>query len=263
MHLLQYLVCICSYVSYVGREVPRLKAVETEGKAVVKRRSKSRRQVSKARVLTSKNRFWRFQDLPGSSSDSQHLLSELSSQGHLLKVRKGLYWRGVATPLGMSPPSPAQLTDELAGGKGVGPAGLSASNLLHLSTQVPRHAWVAVPTRAPQSSSSVHFLSRATRTARAKERLLPRDVAVLETLNDWESVVEVPWAEAWARLCEMLASESGLAERLAKASRTEPGAVRARLSALLRESGNAELALTVPEVDPRTRQTALEHLVAA
>lgn len=221
----------------------------------------TQRRRSTARVLRSSNRFWRFTDFPDSSpSAAQHLLSELADRGELMRVRKGLYWRGVQTPLGMSPPPLEDLVRELVGSSGVGPAGLSASNMLRLSTQVPRRAHVAVPTRAPQSTGPVKFWSRPTRTARTKARLAPTEVALLETLDDWESVVEVPASEGWARLRKMLEVDGAMAERLALASSTEPGGVRARLAALLSAAGWRDLADQVPGVDPRTRATALRFL---
>lgn len=224
-------------------------------------REHTQRRRSTARVLRSSNRFWRFTDFPGSSaSAAQHLLSELADCGELMRVRKGLYWRGVQTPLGMSPPSEEALVAELTGVHGVGPAGLSASNMLRLSTQVPRRAHVAVPMRAPSSAGPVRFVSRPTRTARAKARLTPIDVALLETLGDWESVVEVPASEGWARMRGMLRNDGAMAQRLALASSTEPGGVRARLAALLSAAGRHDLSEQVPDVDPRTRVTALRFL---
>ena len=214
-----------------------------------------------ARVLRSSNRFWRFTDFPDSSvSAAQHLLSDLARSSELMRVRKGLYWRGVQTPLGMSPPPFESLVAELAGVRGVGPTGLSASNMLRLSTQVPRRAHVAVPARAPVSTGLVRFVSRATRTARTQARLTPIEVALLETLGDWESVVEVPSSEGWARLRGMLENDGAMAERLARASSTEPGGVRARLAALLSAAGHCDLSDQVPAVDPRTRVAALTFL---
>ena len=218
---------------------------------------------STARVQRSANRFWRFTDFPQSSaSTAQHLLADLAERGELIRVRKGLYWRGVQTPLGMSPPPPDALVRELVGSSGVGPAGLSAANALRLSTQVPRRAHVAVPARAPDSTGLVRFVSRPTRTARAKACLAPTDVALLETLGDWESVVEVPAAEGWARLRGMVEADGAMAERLALASSTEPGGVRARLAALLSAAGRLDLSDLVPGVDPRTRVAALTFLSA-
>ena len=114
--------------------------------------------------------------------------------------------------------------------------------------------------RAPESTGLIRFVSRAPRTARAQARLAPIDVALLETLGDWESVVEVPSAEGWARLSWMLEHDGAMAERLARASSTEPGGVRARLAALLSAAGRRDLSDQVPAVDPRTRVAALTFL---
>lgn len=239
----------------------------TTSTAALKRGDVTRRHTqrgrSKARVLRSSNRFWRFTDFPDSSaSAAQHLLSDLADRGELVRVRKGLYWRGIQTPLGMSPPPLDVLVRELAGSSGVGPAGLSAANALRLSTQVPRWSHVAVPARTPASPGPVRFVSRPTRTGRVKARLTPTDVAMLETLGAWESVVEVPAPEGWARLRTMLEQDRAMAERLTQASSTEPGGVRARLAALLSAAGRRDLSDQVPKVDPRTRTAALTFLSA-
>lgn len=224
-------------------------------------RPNTQRARSTARILRSSNRFWRFTDFPdASASAAQHLLSDLADRGELVRVRKGLYWRGVHTPLGMSPPSIDALVREMTGSSGVGPAGLSAANALRLSTQVPRRSQVAVPARAPASPGPVRFVSRPTRMGRVKARLTPTDVAMLETLADWESVVEVSTLEGWATLRGMLEDDGNMAQRLAQASSTEPGGVRARLAALLSAAGRHDLCDQVPEVDPRTRAAALTFL---
>ena len=127
------------------------------------------------RVLRSHNRFWRPEDIAGSLSTKKHLLAALVEDGELRHIRRGLYWRGTRTPLGMSPPPTDALIRELAPGAGVGPAGLYAANLLRLSTQVPRRAEIAVPMRAPQSLGSVKFVARPARSARVKAGLSPTE----------------------------------------------------------------------------------------
>src|SRR5680860_655578 len=103
------------------------------------------------RILRSGNRFWRPEDLVGSPSTKQHLLAGLVDGGELRRIRRGLYWRGTKSPLGMAPPPTDALIQELAPGPGVGPAGLYAANLLRLSTQVPRRAEIAVPPEHPRT----------------------------------------------------------------------------------------------------------------
>jgi hypothetical protein len=214
-------------------------------------------------ILSSSERFWSATDLSGAPSTRQHLLSELASRGELLHVRRGLYWRGRKTPLGMSPPSPEALTEKLVGKQGVGPAGLSAAHRLRLSTQVPRKAQIAVPERPPLSSGPVTFVSRAARKLRKTAALTADEVAFLEALDGWSRVIEVPLAEAWRRLLDAVKDGEVSAARLAKASGTEPAPVRVRLSALLAQAGFSDHARKVPGVDPRTAQQALPSELAA
>jgi hypothetical protein len=88
-------------------------------------------------------------------------------------------------------------------------------------------------------------------------------VAALEVLDGWDRVIEPGPEEAMSRLTSLLQSGTISAERLARASRTEPGAARARLRYLLGRSGYRDLADKVPVPDPRTETKALEYLAAA
>ena len=227
----------------------------------------NRRQSPAARVresiLASSGCFWSAADLPGPLSTRQHLLSELTRRGELLHIRRGLYWRGRQTPLGMSPPSPEALTEELVGKDGVGPAGLSAAHRLRLSTQVPRKAQIAVPDRPPMSFGPVTFVSRAARKLRKTAALTADEVAVVEALEGWSTVIEVPLVDAWRRLRDAVAAGEVSATRLAAASGTEPALVRVRLSALLAQAGHADCAGKVPGADPRTVHQALPRELAA
>lgn len=208
-------------------------------------------------VLASKDRFWRSTDLALSQSTAYHLFGDLVAQGELRRVRRGLYWRGAKTPLGMAPPPPERLVSELAPGVGVGPAGSTAANVLRLSTQVPRFSETAVPYRPPTDVGAVRFVSRAARTQRRTARLNPTEVAVLEVLDAWPDVVEVPLADAFERLRSILDSPQVRAERIVAAAATEPGKVRARLRDVLERSGRADLAQRVPPSDQQTMAHAL------
>lgn len=192
-------------------------------------------------ILTSAERFWRPTDLRLPASTSQHILTALVRGGELRRVRRGLYWRGTKTPLGMSPPPHDALISELTGGKGVGLAGVAAANALRLSTQVPRRAQYAVPHRAPASTGAITFVSRTARTGRARSNLNPIEVAALEVLNDWDRVIEVSPDEAMDRL-EGLVRDGAIRPRvLARAATTEPAPARERLKALLERSGNGQV----------------------
>lgn len=214
-------------------------------------------------VLSSRNRFWRSSDFQLGPSTVQHLLGDLEARGELRRIRRGLYWRGAMTPLGMAPPSPERLVEAIAPGAGVGLSGLSAANALRLSTQVPRRLQIAVPERAPSDAGGVQFVSRAARTGRAAEHLTSTEVAILEVLDDWPAVVEVESGRATRQLTELLRSGAIRAERLADAAATEPGQVRSRLRALLTAAGRPDLVHRVPVADRRTETTALATLAFA
>ena len=102
------------------------------------------------RIANSKNRFWEPADFDRSPSRVLHVLGEMVEAGELRRIRRGLYWRGTATPLGMSPPPLRQFSPRWLG-KLVSDPGLSAAHLLRLSTQVPRLPEYAVPVRVPEN----------------------------------------------------------------------------------------------------------------
>lgn len=218
---------------------------------------------ARRQILRSKNRFWLPTQLGMAPSTAQHLLADLVASGELKRVRKGLYWRGVKTPLGMSAPKTSDIVAALAPGAGVGPAGLSAANFLRLSTQIPRRAEIAVPRRSPTDVSTIRFLSRSAREGRRKCALTPSEVAALEVLDGWERVIEVPPADAMKRLVDLMSTGALRPDRLARASSTEPAPVRARLRSLLEASGRADLVTKVPLPDSRTEKKALASLVSA
>ena len=143
------------------------------------------------RVLHSHNRFWRPENFDGSPDAVAQALSRLARTGELRRVRRGLYWRGTPTRLGMAPPPADRLANEVVGGPGSGPAGGSAALALGLSTQVPRRETIAVPGRAPRGPDTVRFVSRTASTKRRDERLRPAEVALLEVLREWEALVEI------------------------------------------------------------------------
>lgn len=185
------------------------------------------------RILGSRERFWRPEDFDGSTEAVAQVLSRLTRAGELRRVRRGLYWRGAPTRLGMSPPPARRLADEVVGGPGTGPAGWSAALALGLSTQVPRRETMAVPGRAPRSPGAVRFVSRAASTKRRDERLRPAEVALLEVLRDWDTLVELPVHDAVERIGRVIETGAVRVDRLVRASATEPPRVRERLRRLL------------------------------
>jgi len=128
-------------------------------------------------------------------------LSRLYVAGALLRVRKGLYWKGVATRLGMSRPG----ADEVAikvGGPGSGPSGVAAAHWLGLTTQVPATFTTAVPVRAPKPWGSVRFTERS--LGRRLRGLRPTEVAVVEVLRAGPSVIESDWSDLGELTCDLM-----------------------------------------------------------
>jgi hypothetical protein len=194
------------------------------------------------RVLRSRDRFWRPEDFEASPEAVAQALSRMVRTGELRRVRRGLYWRGSPTRLGMAPPPLRRLTGEVVTGPGSGPAGSSAALVLGLSTQVARREAIAVPARAPRDLGPVHFVSRAAATKRRDERLRPLEVALLEVLRDWDRVVEVPVSDAFDRIARLAETGKVRLDRLARASATEPPRARERLRRLLDGIGHPEMA---------------------
>ncbi|MGH3393111.1 MAG: DUF6088 family protein, partial [Streptosporangiaceae bacterium] len=200
------------------------------------------------RVLASRDRFWRPDSFGDHSPDAvAQALSRLARDGELRRVRRGLYWRGAPTRLGLAPPPPDRLAREVAGqSRGTGPAGRSAALALGLSTQVPRHETIAVPARAPSSQAGLRLVSRAASVKRRSERLSPAEVALLEVLRAWDVLVEAPAGEAASRIADLVDSGVIRADRLARAAATEPPVVREGLRNLLGSVGRPEAAASVP-----------------
>lgn len=214
----------------------------------------------RSQVLRSKRRFWRPRDFDGSPGAVQVELSRLVNAGELIRVRRGLYWRGPRNRLGMTPPRPREVVSDVLGDVAVGEAEWSATNLLGLSTQLPRLPALAVPQRPPRGIESVRFLDRSARRGRVQARLTGVEVALLETLEGWERFVELPAPEAQSRLLDLIDSGVVSPKRLVRASETEPAVVRERLRTLLVADGldgDAERIPLVVSANARDRAAAV------
>lgn len=130
-------------------------------------------------------------EVPGTRRSVECELSRLVAAGELVRVRKGLYWKGPKTRVGMPVPRPFEVA-LVVGGEGAGPAGVSAAHFLGLTTQVPAIETVAVPGRVPSPLPGVRFVSRS--IERRIARLTVAEVALIEVHRAGSSVVE-RWAE--------------------------------------------------------------------
>lgn len=128
---------------------------------------------------------------PGHAVDCE--LARMADRNDLVRVYKGLYWKGPQTRVGMPAPPPMYVGMKIAG-SGAGPAEFSAAVCLGLTTQVPSLEVVAVAGRAPQPPKGVVFVSRSPERRYRDLRLL--EIAVIELLRDGTRFIETDWDEA-------------------------------------------------------------------
>jgi hypothetical protein len=231
---------------------------------VLDRRGSVAQQV-RGRVLRSGERLWRIEDFEGSPSAVNNELRRLIARGDLMRVRRGMYWRGKKSRFGMTGASQSEAVQKVLGAQeAVGATGWHATNLLGLSTQVSPVEALAVTHRRPKGLHNVKVSSRAARSGRREAKLNGMEVTLLEALEGWDRYVEADSATALRRFLELLDREDVRVERLVRASRTEPPVVRERLRAVLRHGDYEEQAERVPAArDPRTRTRALRVLETA
>jgi hypothetical protein len=190
------------------------------------------------RVTHSRNEVFVADDFTGPRLAVQRELSRLAAAGDLRHLRNGIYWRGVETPLGMTPARGEQIVCKLTGSRAaVGPAGWSAALELGLSTQHPNREIIAAPRRITGDLPRIEIKDRSRREERRLQRLNRTEVAILEVLEDWDRVVETSSDSAVQRLSKWLGSDEVRIEKLVRASKTEPATVRENLRALLLVSG--------------------------
>ncbi len=128
-------------------------------------------------------------------------LFRMCRAGKLLRVRKGLYWKGTTTRFGMTRPKAEEVAIRVAG-PGSGPSGVAAAHWLGLTTQVPATFTTAVPIRAPNPWGSVRFTERS--LGRRLRGLRPTEVAIVEVLRAGPSVVEKDWSHVAKVACDLV-----------------------------------------------------------
>lgn len=163
--------------------------------------------------------FIAVRELDGSRSAVESAFSRMTASGDILRVRKGLYWKGATTALGMSPPRVEEVALQL-GGPGSGPAGVAAAQWLGLTSQVPSTFQAAVPVRVPGPWPGVRFTQRP--VDRLLRSLTPSEVAVLEVLRAGPAVVETAWDELPEVIGRLAASRTVRLEVLDEVFVAEP-----------------------------------------
>ena len=176
-------------------------------------------------------------------------LARLAAKGVLTREAKGLYYAPRATLLGPSRPSELAVL-QAAMARRARPTGVTAANLLGVSTQVPARAEYALYASAkPRGSAAAKVrLRKSTAGNRAQpEGLCTLHVALLEFLRDRGVTGELDPDATLERLRQLLRNENGeesagttmptALRSLVSAALDEPPRVRAMLGALLQWAG--------------------------
>jgi len=198
----------------------------------VKQPRTSAAQVVRDRVERGNARFWKHSDFGGlPPSAVATTLSRLAREGELQRVGKGVYYRPTPTSSGFSiAPASGAAAQTLTAP--LHPAGLSAANVLGLTTQNPQRPEYATPAAGPPTAlrgAVVHTRRPAQRAALSAE-----DGAILEILRERARSSDLSPEDTAARLLELLSDEDRY-RRLARAAMAEPPRVRAMLGALGQE----------------------------
>ncbi len=156
--------------------------------------------------------------LPGSRAASASALKRARERGELVRVAKGVYWKGTPTRYGMTRPPSTDIAFEVLGTKGVGPTGFSAARSFGLTTQVPPKPALAVTGRAPKGLPVV--VTGRTNLRRAS--LAPLEIAALELLRgDWETTVDDGWPALSRALADAVTAGKLRWTKLVKAAQGE------------------------------------------
>lgn len=174
--------------------------------------------------------FVRVATLPGSEAAARKAASRAVANGELMRVRKGLYYKGAKTRYGTVKPRVEDVVREVLGRQaGFGPAGFSAARMLGLTTQVPARMHVA----ALKTVESIDGVEQHKRSNLRRADLTEREVAVLEILRAPESYVEGGFPRFVHAVANLLESGGARWEVLRKVVEGEHNtAVRANFQAV-------------------------------
>lgn len=181
--------------------------------------------------------------LPGSPNAAKSAASRAARKGDLVKLRRGLYYKGKRTRYGVLTPPAEDIALEVLGRKGVGPSGVSAARALNLTTQVPAEPELVTSGPVPAAIPGVRVHKRNNIDRRD---LNYAEIAVLEVLRDWTFTTESTWDGIVAAVRDRIDGSEVRPERLARVGRSEPRpAVREQLRDLFSELGFKALASAV------------------
>jgi hypothetical protein len=127
--------------------------------------------------------------LPGSSTAARKAASRAVKDGHLLPVRRGLYYRARRTRYGVTAPRADEIARAVLGTRGIGPAGYSAARAWGVTTQIPP-VWHVATLRTVDPIDGV---IQHKRKNLARADLNEKEIALLELLRAPEIYVEAGW----------------------------------------------------------------------
>ncbi|MGH2838342.1 MAG: DUF6088 family protein [Thermoleophilaceae bacterium] len=186
------------------------------------------------RIERGGERFWRVQDFSDlSPSAVARALNRLAADGFIERPRRGLYYRPRPTRFGMTVPSATAIAARTAHAP-LQPAGLTAANVLGLTTQNPATRELVTPANNPPEIPMRTKIK--TRRPEARFRLSEREGALLELLRDRGRNSDLEFTQTRRRLFGLLQDDKTFA-RLTRAALDEPPRVRAMLGALGQELG--------------------------
>ncbi|MGH2833109.1 MAG: DUF6088 family protein, partial [Solirubrobacteraceae bacterium] len=186
------------------------------------------------RVDAGGERYWSHSDFRGLSAAAvAHVLSRLTAEGVLQRVRKGLYYRPKMTAIGLSMPT-ADAVFAHTMSVPLHPSGLTAANGLGFTTQNPARREFATP--ASGAPGGLGDVVVRTRRPLSRLQLNAEDGALLELLRDRGRFSDLSPEQTAERLLATI-SDPKRFKRLADAAHSEPPRVRAMLGALGEQAG--------------------------
>ncbi|MEX1263098.1 MAG: DUF6088 family protein [Actinomycetota bacterium] len=152
-------------------------------------------------------------------------LSRIADRGDIVRVRRGLYWKGPKSRFGAGAPSPLAVALKLCAERGVGPTGWSAAAALGVTTQVPATPELVVVGQVPTGIQGIRFRSRSNHR-RIGLRYL--EVALLELLRP-PDIGEVSFDALRGRVEALVDDKQIRWDRVRKAAEREPARAGERL----------------------------------
>ncbi|PPG21511.1 hypothetical protein [Rathayibacter toxicus] len=141
--------------------------------------------------------------LPGTADAARQAASRAARSGELLRVRRGLYYRGAMTRYGMTGPRVEEVAREVLGEVGSGPAGYSAAREWAVTTQVPASFHIATLWMMDRIAGVIQHRRRN----KERMKLNAKEIALLELLRAPDVYVEAGWDVLVERVGDALARD--------------------------------------------------------